>query len=281
MSEYQYYEFCAVDRPLDRGQLAALRAISTRAHITATSFTNTYQWGDLKADPRMLVERYFDAHLYLANWGTHRLMVKLPAALLSLESATPYAAGDSASVHSRDGSILLDWYSHDEDGADEEDWDDGTGHLAAVIGIRGELAAGDLRPLYLGWLAALPDISDPDTVPEPLVPMGLAALTGPQQALADFLRVDPHLLRAAGAASASAAVQDDRELARWIAALPAADKDDLLLRLARYGSTGLGSDLLRCYRRSQPPGAAAEPRTAAALIEAADSLRSATAQGGR
>ncbi|MEU1457321.1 hypothetical protein [Streptomyces avermitilis] len=111
--------------------------------------------------------------------------------------------------------------------------------------------------------------------------MGLAALTGPQQALVDFLRVDPHLLRAAGAASASAAVQDDRELARWIAALPAADKDDLLLRLARYGSTGLGSDLLRGYRRSQPPGAAAEPRTAAALIEAADSLRSATAQGGR
>jgi hypothetical protein len=113
------------------------------------------------------------------------------------------------------------------------------------------------------------------------VPTGLAALTGPQQALADFLRVDPHLLRAACAASASASAQDDRELARWITALPAADKDDLLLQLARDGSTGPGSELLRRYRRTQPPSAAAEPRTAAALIEAADGLHSATAEGVR
>ncbi|MFF0131603.1 hypothetical protein ACFYTG_38830 [Streptomyces mirabilis] len=51
MSDYQYYEFRAADRPLDRQQLAVLRTISTRAHITATSFTSTYQWGGLKADP--------------------------------------------------------------------------------------------------------------------------------------------------------------------------------------------------------------------------------------
>ena len=42
LSEYQYYEFQAVDRPLDK----ALRAYSTRARITATSFTNHYDWGD-------------------------------------------------------------------------------------------------------------------------------------------------------------------------------------------------------------------------------------------
>lgn len=51
MSDYQHYEFCAADRLLDRRQPAVLRTISTRAHITATSFTNAYQWGDLKADP--------------------------------------------------------------------------------------------------------------------------------------------------------------------------------------------------------------------------------------
>src|SRR3954451_14120121 len=67
-SEYKYYEFAAVDRPLGARDLDALRALSTRAHITPTSFVNTYEWGSFKGDPRRLVERYFDAFLYLANW---------------------------------------------------------------------------------------------------------------------------------------------------------------------------------------------------------------------
>jgi hypothetical protein len=78
MSEYQYYEFLALDRPLTEKQRAELRSISTRAEITATRFVNEYQWGDLKGDPRQMVERYFDAFLYLANWGTRQLMFRLP-----------------------------------------------------------------------------------------------------------------------------------------------------------------------------------------------------------
>ena len=80
MSEYQCYEFVALDRPLTSKQMAELRAISTRADITPTRFWNEYHWGNLKADPAKLVERYFDAHLYFANWGTRRLIVRLPAA---------------------------------------------------------------------------------------------------------------------------------------------------------------------------------------------------------
>ena len=57
MSEYQYYEFLAVDRPLDAATLAAVRALSTRARITSTSFVNTHHWGDFKGNPRALVER--------------------------------------------------------------------------------------------------------------------------------------------------------------------------------------------------------------------------------
>ncbi len=45
MSEYQYYEFQAVDRPLDTAEQAELRVLSTRARITATGFVNHYDWG--------------------------------------------------------------------------------------------------------------------------------------------------------------------------------------------------------------------------------------------
>jgi hypothetical protein len=78
MSEYQYYEFQAIDQPLTDEQQRALRAISTRAQITATSFTNEYHWGDLKADPKKLLWQYFDAFLYVANWGSHWLSFRMP-----------------------------------------------------------------------------------------------------------------------------------------------------------------------------------------------------------
>jgi hypothetical protein len=43
MSECQYYEFLAIDRPLTSDEQGQLRSLSTRARITATSFTNEYQ----------------------------------------------------------------------------------------------------------------------------------------------------------------------------------------------------------------------------------------------
>ncbi len=55
MSEYQYYEFQAIDRPLSEADRQALRDLSTRARITATSFTNSYEWGDFKGDPAQLM----------------------------------------------------------------------------------------------------------------------------------------------------------------------------------------------------------------------------------
>ena len=49
MSEYQYYEFRTIDRPLTDRQMRELRAISTRAAISRRSFSNHYEDGDLKA----------------------------------------------------------------------------------------------------------------------------------------------------------------------------------------------------------------------------------------
>lgn len=48
------------------------------AEITATRFVNEYQWGDLKGDPLQMVTEDFDAFLYLANWGTRQVMLRLP-----------------------------------------------------------------------------------------------------------------------------------------------------------------------------------------------------------
>ena len=75
MSEYQYYEFRAVDRPLTQREMRKLRSLSTRARITPTSFVNHYEWGNFKGDPDVLMEKYFDALVYVARRNS-RLMAK-------------------------------------------------------------------------------------------------------------------------------------------------------------------------------------------------------------
>ena len=45
MSEYQYYEFAAIDRPLTAAEMAQLRQVSTRGRISASGFVNHYEWG--------------------------------------------------------------------------------------------------------------------------------------------------------------------------------------------------------------------------------------------
>jgi len=71
VSEYQYYDFRAIDRPLTKKEMAALRSISTRAAITTTSFTNHYEWGDLKANPSKPLELSLGQHalqFYFLFW---------------------------------------------------------------------------------------------------------------------------------------------------------------------------------------------------------------------
>ena len=78
MTEYQYYEFRVLDRRLTPDQQRRLRSLSSRAEISATRFTNEYSYGDFRGDPGRLLEEYFDAYLYAANWGTRELAFRLP-----------------------------------------------------------------------------------------------------------------------------------------------------------------------------------------------------------
>lgn len=69
MSGYQYYEFRALDRRLTVEQQQRLRALSSRADISATRLTNEYSYGDFRADPGQLLEEYFDAEVLFSGQG--------------------------------------------------------------------------------------------------------------------------------------------------------------------------------------------------------------------
>jgi hypothetical protein len=269
MSEYQCYEFVALDRPLTVKQMAELRAISTRAEISATRFWNEYQWGDLKADPAKLVERYFDAHLY-ANWGTHRLMLRVPKARVAAKALKPYLAGSQAArLSSATDNVVLDLVSDTEEPDDDEE---SRGLLAARSPLRAELMRGDLRPAYLAWLLAVHNGEIDEDQVEPPVPADLAQLTAAQEAMVEFLRIDVDLVAAAASGSASAA-DDSKPFRRWVAALSGEDKAAWLRRAVDEPELALGSELLRAFRVTINDGRSYGGRTVAELQALAEARR--------
>jgi hypothetical protein len=271
MSEYQYYEFLAIDRKLTPAEMRELRAVSTRAEITPTRFVNEYHWGDFKGDAFAWVEQYFDAFLYLANWGTRELFFRLPPGSLDLETARPYCPGPPASA---DGEPVILCFTSELDGGDDE-WLEPSGLLASIVAVRGEIASGDHRALYLGWLLCVCSGEVADEEPEPPVPPGLGDLTPAQHAFADFLRIDPDLIAAAAEGSASAAPADDPAAIRaWVTELPAAEAADLLVRVAERDPASVRAELLRRFREAQAESGReqAEPRTVADLLEAAERI---------
>jgi hypothetical protein len=153
---------------------------------------NHYEWGDFKGDPSAWMEKYFDAFLYVANWGTRELMLHFPRRMLDPATAKRYCSGWSASAKSRGQFVILDFLSEDEQGDGSDD--DGSGWLSALIPLRAEIAGGDHRALYLAWLACIQEQTPENGKFGPPVPPGLGRLTAAQKAFADFLRIDPDLI---------------------------------------------------------------------------------------
>lgn len=283
MSTYQYYEFLAIDRPLDDDQRAQVRSLSTRARITATSFVNEYHWGDFSGDPNKMMERYYDAHLHLASWGSHRLMLRLPREAFDMESVEEYRVDQQVEARITREHVILDFTSEDESGDYEGD---AGAMLSAMVGVRAELASGDHRPLYLAWLAAFGawerddtafhDDADDDL--EPPVPPGLGSLSAAQRAMADFLRLEADLLAVAAQASPSlpSGANDSRLLTRLVAELPTAEKERLLQRVAGGQGIQVQQELQRRARQHHvpSPGSESPRRTVAELLDAAARIRS-------
>ena len=146
MSEYQYFEFQAIDRPLSKKEMAELRSYSTRARITPASFVNDYSWGNFKADADVWMDKYFDVFLYIANWGTRVLKLRLPDNQMSVKAARLYAVGERAAVRVKSGNVIFSFHSETEEG---EDSVESEGLLASIISVRSELARGDFEGFIL------------------------------------------------------------------------------------------------------------------------------------
>ncbi len=250
MSEYQYYEFQAIDKPLDENALEVMRGLSTRAHVTATSFSNEYNYGNFKGDPLKLIELFYDAFVYVSNWGTRELMIKIPRKSIDWGLINLYCIGESATAHPKGDFLIFEFSSDTED----YEWEQGEGWLSSLISLRSDIMQGDYRCLYLGWLYSAQNRDFDDDDPEPPVPEGLKNLNGALKSFIEFVRIDTDLVAVAAENSSSNRQSINKnDLGSWVDSLPIREKDRIIKELLLASNPHQGSSLLQQFKKEYYP----------------------------
>ena len=270
MSEYQIYQFKAIDRPLTPEERAEIGSWSSRTNPTSTSAVFTYAYGDFPREEEKVVEKYFDAMLHISSWGTKRLLFRLPKKLITPGDLSPYLinADHSYTTHlqliHRYDCFLLDFYWVEEEGGgwiDEEDY-----RIGDFTPIREGILNGDYRALYLFWLKLaafkaeweedayhFDDELDNKEASPPPIPANLKKLNESLKTLAEFFEIDTDLVAAARQISPNT-TEKKKDYEILIAQLTEKERMDFLMRLAT-GELNLGLKLRRHLEALQKPTA--------------------------
>ncbi len=259
MSEYQYYEWQTVDRLLTESEQEAVGRLSSHIDVSSSRAVVTYEWGDFKHDPQSVLTKFFDAHLYMANWGSRRLMFRFPTGLLNAKAVESHCVDDLISFKTVDDFDVLDIALNEEEGP----WVDCDGSLSGLISLRNDLLQGDYRFLYLAWLKAISMRGDvvprsrrgTSKSPEPpVVPPGLRQLSPALKRFLDLFDIAPCLVEAASGVSAELENTPEMDFHSLVGQLSRKECDVFLCRIAN-GDTSTSVELkkrLISFAPSQP-----------------------------
>lgn len=252
MSTYQYYEFQAIDRPLTEEAQQAVAELSSRVEPHPRQAIFVYHYSNFRGDPEKILAKYYDAMLYMANWGSRQLMFRFPLSALDLGEVQAYCqpliVQDYLSLSTVGEYAFLDIAFHPEG---SYDWVEGEGWLPAMLSLRDDILQGDYRVLYLAWLRVMEFEDLLDSVPEPPVPPGLKKLSPALRSFIDFFEIDGMLVQVAAGASGQQRMESLDWLRRAIAQLSREERDAFLIRLAQREAS-LSAKLNRRLRQVAP-----------------------------
>ncbi len=275
MSEYQFYEFRSIDRPLTTAEQQTIGQWSSRTYPTSTGATFTYSYGDFPQNPKQVVAKYFDAMFYIANWGSKQLILRFPKEVLDSEAIQPYCTVDEISLSEHGKYFVLEMAFPEEEG---DGWIEGEGYLSSLIGLRQDILRGDYRSLYIAWLHACSCTREWDefdiTLPEPPLSQSLKKLTGALECWVELLDVDVDLLSVASKGPKGETKNASADMAKQIAALPDDEKNEFLHQMLREEPL-LSVKLHKRLQALSPQPAAptnAPRRTIGAIFQQADQL---------
>ena len=233
MSEYQFYEFKSIDKPLTQTEKETISGWSSRTQATSSGAIFTYHYSDFPKDELKVVEKYFDAMFYISNWGTRRLIFKIPTDFVDKKKMKLFCV-EGLEIREYENFILIDIWLEDEEGG--YDWVEGDGMLSSFITLRNDIISGDYRCLYLIWLkVSTEDVAngydnvDADSI-EPDVPFGMNELNGSLLEFIDVFCIDKDTIEAS--ATISQPIKNENiDYSSYISKMADREKDNLLLRL--------------------------------------------------
>ncbi|MEL7121858.1 MAG: hypothetical protein AAFO07_20590 [Bacteroidota bacterium] len=218
MSEYQHYEFHAIDRPLNPEVMAAVGKMSSRVQLSSRKAVFTYSYSDFRYDEEEVLVDYFDFMLYISNWGTKRMMMKFPLELVDYDFLKKYRIRvlsdyeQEIRVLRRGEYIIVDINYSEEDGLG---WIDEGDHGYDFLNIRQEIMEGDYRSLFMMWLRFLEDLYRSNefdheySIDSKLIPSNLLSLSASSHAVKDFYGIDEDWLAVMRAYSGFEEVEKD------------------------------------------------------------------------
>jgi len=273
MSEYQYVEFRAVDRPLTDKELAYAEKQSSRADVTRRCFTNEYNYSSFRGNVDGMLRRGYDVYFEYSNYGSRTIKFRLPHGL-------PFDKRVAKQFLNKD---LLCWEKDKKgeagiltmqpfiEGLDVcWDFDD---HIEEAIKLRKLLISGDLRALYLCWLfVAADDNHGWDDATEPPVPIGLVGLESEFCDLFQFFDLNPQIVHVAAVENSTSKSKaagpglpvlsklpslEDR-VAKWTKSLSASDARKLVTRFLVEDETSVKAQADRAVYQREHAEAAKE-----------------------
>lgn len=243
MSEFQQYQFQTIDQPLTETQRKEVSSWSSRSSASSTSVTFTYHYGDFPKDEEKVLAEFFDAMLYVANWGTKKLMFRFPKDIVDKDAISQYAihpkyAESYLNMYIKDKFIILDINLSDEEGGG---WiDDDEYQLSDLIPLREQIINGDYRCLMMAWLKiAEEDVEmEKDDYEEeeyeenilPPIPAGMKKLNATLTAFQTFFEIGDDVLAEVASKSPSL-TKKKLDYTKLLSKLSTKEKDDFLLRL--------------------------------------------------
>ncbi len=277
MSEYQYYEFQAIDRPLTEEEQSYIATLSRRVILSPGRAIFTYSFGDFPGEPEEVLQNYFDIMLYMANWGTKQLAFRFPQSVVEIDMLTPFCLEDIISTYSADEYIVLDICVNEEG---DTFWIEGEGWLSSLSLLRQDILRGDFRALYLAWLKAISlgqGVEDHDDLVEPPLPPNLKNLSLPLKKLVDFFRIDEDLIAAALELSPSDDGILEQKVEELVAKLSERERNEFLVKSAK-GEPNVDAQLVRRLREISSgklrtdPGSMPTQRKVSELFAAANEI---------
>ncbi len=236
MSEFQFYEFRTIDNPLSEKDRKEIGRWSSRTTPTSNRAVFTYHYSDFPKDEIKVIEKYFDAMFYFANWGSKRLLFKFPKELVEIEQIKQYCFeyDDELIINETENYVIIDFFFSEEENSG---WFDVEGCLTSLISLRNDILKGDFRCLYLAWLYAMTSYKEwddfDDEIIEPYIPPGLQDLNAALKSFIELLEIDEDILYVAFEQSKAKISKQDTKFETFIEKLPEKEKNNFLKRMLK------------------------------------------------